>query len=94
MTVWNDITLRQVADCPDDKYSEIAKKLARWLLEARDAGRIVDQKLRDANLQVEVFRRVLGLVRQAAHQEEWYDSMGIQQDAWVAVNEALAMKDE
>jgi hypothetical protein len=45
-------------------------------------------------LQVEVFRRVLGLVRQAAHQEEWYDSMGIQQDAWVAVNEALAMKDE
>jgi hypothetical protein len=42
MTVWNDEKIRELAEVVRDPMMQ---KLCRWLLEARAAARVVDQKL-------------------------------------------------
>lgn len=56
----------------------------------KDALERVAKENESLKLQVETYRRVLKLVELAARQDEWMDHTGsIQQDAWVAVTEAL-----
>lgn len=74
MTVWNDDELRKIKY---PAYDEVTEKLARWLLEARDAARIVSEKLDEAKREKSIAEdgakealRLLETVSRAAMQTE------------------------
>ena len=69
--VWSDAELKTLVDQMPDS---IQGRLARWLLEARDAGRIMDQKLRDANLQNHELKDWLRTM--IAEVKEWAENDG------------------